>query len=46
MEGVEPTTLRLQITRSHQLSYIGNDVYFNIGNDVYFKVPYHKGLQR
>ena len=24
MEGIEPTTLRLQITRSSQLSYIGN----------------------
>ena len=37
MEGIEPTTLRLQITRSSQLSYIGN---------VLFQSPRFLGLQR
>ena len=35
MEGIEPTTLRLQITRSGHLSYIGS-----------ISMPFTKGLQR
>ena len=30
MEGIEPTTPRLQITCSGQLSYIGNVVFFSV----------------
>ena len=36
MEGYDPTTSRLQITRSGQLSYIGS----------YFKDPKLLGMQR
>ena len=36
MEGIEPTTLRLQITRSGHLSYIGS----------YVNAPSYRGLQR
>ena len=37
MEGVEPTTPRLQITCSGQLSYIG---------DISMNVPFHKGIAK
>ena len=38
MEGIEPTTLRLQITRSSRLSYIGIILYF--------KFPFHLGIAK
>jgi hypothetical protein len=37
MEGVEPTTPRLQITCSGQLSYIGG---------ISMNVPFHKGIAK
>ena len=41
MEGIEPTTPRLQITCSGQLSYIGNIVFVPVQ-----EVCFLKGLQR
>ena len=41
MEGIEPTTPRLQITCSGQLSYIGNIVFEPLQ-----EVCFLKGLQR
>ena len=41
MEGIEPTTPRLQITCSGQLSYIGNIVFPSVSVG-----RFRKGLQR